>query len=99
MSSLSTVAKKFKRALRNETGTSFSLHELRTLAEAGALDSLQRAETEELKATWAAKHHPTSSATSGSTSGATVNRPKSGKSPVTTPTLDRSAIAALGAGA
>ena len=93
-----TAAKKFKRALRNETGAKFKLEELRAFADAGVLDIIQRIEAEELKAGWLAKPLPTSSETGGSTSDGTGGRRTSGRSPAMTPALDRSAIAALVAG-
>ena len=97
MGDIQTLAKKFKRALRNETGAKFGLEELRAFADHGALDILQKAEAEELKAAWAERRHLTSSATTGSTSDAMAAPPMSGRSRPTTPELDRSAIAALGA--
>ncbi len=48
MSHVSDVARKFRRALRNETGVHLSLDELRALAGLGALDLVTRAENLEL---------------------------------------------------
>ena len=87
-----TIAKKFRRALRNGTGATFTPEQLKELAEIGLLKTLAILEAEEL---CPAKIHPTSSETTGSTNGATAN-PRSGKSPRTNlPHLDRSSIAAL----
>lgn len=48
MSHIANVARKFRRALRNDTGVHFSLEELRALAELGALDLVTSAENREL---------------------------------------------------
>lgn len=46
-----SIANKFRRALRNRTGATFSLDQLRQLAEAGVLKHLAELESEELCAT------------------------------------------------
>ena len=97
MGAISNIAKKYRRALRNETGAKFTLDELRALVDIGTLDTIIQAEAEEIKGSWARTHHLTSSATTGSTSAATVAAPISGKSPDMTPRQDRTYIAALSA--
>jgi hypothetical protein len=92
------LAKKCRRALRNEQGTRFTADEFQALAELGLLEMLQTAEAEELRARWREKRPNTSMAITGSTSGETASPPV-GKSRAMSPVLDRSAIAALAAGA
>jgi hypothetical protein len=50
------LANKFRRAIRNDTGTHFSADELRTLGEWGVLDILLQQESEELRGKWAGKN-------------------------------------------
>ena len=97
MGSISDIAKKYRRALRNETGTKFTLDELRALVDIGTLDALIRAEAEEIKGSWAKTRHLTSSEIAGSTSAAMAVPPTSGRLPDTTPNQDRTYIAALSA--
>jgi hypothetical protein len=47
------LANKFKRAIRNDTGTHFSADELRRLGEWGLMDILLAEEAKELSAKWA----------------------------------------------
>ena len=97
MGKISDIAKKYRRALRNETGTKFTLEELRAMVDIGTLDQIIQAEAEEIKGSWARTHRLTSSETIGSTSAGTVVPPMSGKLPDTTPRQDRTYIAALSA--
>jgi hypothetical protein len=85
------IAKKFRRALRNQTGATFTLEQLQHMAEAGILKYLAELESDEL----CPSKNPNSSITdTGSTSGGTAKPRTSGRS------LDeseaRSFIAALG---
>lgn len=52
MTTIGVIAKKFRGALRNETGTTFGPAELRAMVEIGVLDILAVKEIEELKAGW-----------------------------------------------
>ena len=97
MTAYSDIAKKMRRAFRNESGTKFSLDELRAIADIGAFDAILHAEAEEIKGTWAKTHRPASLESTGSTSGGMVNLPTSGRSPDMTPNLGRTFIAALSA--
>lgn len=72
------IAAKFRRALRNETGASFTLDQLRELAEAGFLNHLAQLESEELCAKFS------NTADAGLSSGATE------KPQVSTRSLDAS---------
>src|SRR3546814_9861294 len=49
---VSAIAKKCRRALRNETGIKFTLDELRALVDIGSYDSIMQAEAEEIRQTW-----------------------------------------------
>jgi hypothetical protein len=49
------LANKFRRAIRNDTGTHFSADELKTLGEWGVMDILLRQEAEELAEKWAGR--------------------------------------------
>ena len=95
---VSGIAQKFRRALRNETGTKFTLDELRALVDIGSYDAIIKAEAEEIKSKWEKTLRPASSATTGSTSGATVHRPKFGRSPITPANQGPLSIAALSKG-
>lgn len=95
---LQSLAKKMERAYRNHTGVKLTVDELVTLGEMGIFETVQKAKAQEMLAICRAKLPLTSSEISGSTSGATANPPTFGKSPATTPALDRSAIKALVAG-
>lgn len=64
---ISDIAKKYRRALRNETGTKFTLEELQALVDIGSYDLIMRAEAEEI-ATWRKKTPLTQSGNIGSTS-------------------------------
>lgn len=86
-----SIAGKFRRALRNQTGATFTLEQLEHMAEAGILKYLAELESDEL----CPSKNPTSSITdTGSTSAGTVRPRTSGRS------LDESEaqsfIAALG---
>ena len=94
---LPDVARKVRRALRNDTGVHFSCADLRALADLGMLERLQQAEALEIQSKWAGQTHLTSSGNSGSTSDQTANHP-TGKSPNMTKKPGRSAIEALVAG-
>lgn len=86
-----SIAKKFRRALRNQTGATFTLEQLERMAEAGILNYIAQLESDEL---CPSKNPNSSIMDSGSTSGGTGRRPISGRS------LDaseaQSFIAALG---
>ncbi len=57
MSATRRLADKFRRALRNDTGTSFSADELRQLGDMGLLDLITAAETRELSRKWAGSNN------------------------------------------
>ena len=95
MGAMSSVARKYRRALRNETGVHFSLDELRVFAEWGALEIAARAENEEL---CPVRNMNTQLATFGSQKGETANRPTSGKSQPIPKSLGPTFIEALGLG-
>src|SRR3546814_10351608 len=46
---VSAIAKKCRRALRNETGIKFTLDELRALVDIGSYDLIMQAEAEEIR--------------------------------------------------
>ena len=71
-----SIAQKFRRALRNQTGATISVEQIQQLAEFGILDILAKIENQEL---WQPRIAPTPLATIGSPSGETENRPMSGK--------------------
>jgi hypothetical protein len=71
-----TIASKFRRALRNGTGATFTNEQLRQLGECGVLRLLAEMEAEEL---CPAKIALTGETPIGSTSGETAN-PRSGRS-------------------
>ena len=84
-----SIASKFRRALRNGTGATFTNEQLRQLGECGVLKLLAEMEAEEL---CPAKIAPTGETHIGSISVETGNR-RSGKSPE--PSAGRSYIEAL----
>jgi len=51
------LANKFRRAIRNDTGTSLSADELRQLGEMGVIDLIIEQEREELSVKWAARNN------------------------------------------
>lgn len=69
------IAKKFRRALRNGTGATFTLEQLEHMAEAGILQYLAKLESDEL-----CKSRSLNMAGSGSATGATARPPVSGRS-------------------
>jgi hypothetical protein len=91
----STIAHKYRRALKNGTGAHLTLAELQLLAHLGALDLVTRAENEELT-NWQEILARMPSANTGSTNAAMVKPPASGRLPQSPPTDDRSYIKALG---
>jgi hypothetical protein len=93
---VASFARKYRRALRNETGVRFTLDELRAFAEAGGLDLAAREENKELQSSWAAKHRPGSTEITGSTGGETAKPRTLGKSPPIPADRAQSYIAALG---
>ena len=72
------IYSKFRRALRNETGATLTRDQILELAHLGVFNMLAEKEVEELCPETAA---PSSSETTGSTSGGTANRPMSGRLP------------------
>ncbi len=72
-----SIASKWRRALRNETGATFTLEQLRELTAYGALNLVVSREIEEL---CPAKIHPTGETHTGSTDAAMENR-RSGRLP------------------
>ena len=88
------IATKYRRALRNRTGATFTLEQLQELASYGVLEFIARIETQEL---CPAKPARALSENTGLIGGATVVRPKFGRSPE--PSNDLSYIAALTANA
>jgi hypothetical protein len=86
------LAKKCRRALRNDQGTSFSAAEFRMIAQLGLLEMLQTAEAEELKARWESPSANTQSATTGSR--AATSRPST-RSPGTIRKAELRGIEAL----
>jgi hypothetical protein len=91
----STIAHKYRRALKNGTGAKLTLPELQLLAHLGALDLVTRAENEEL-ANWQEILARMSSGNIGSTNAEMGRPPASGRSPQSRATDDRSYIKALG---
>lgn len=91
------IVSKYRRALRNGTGATFSLEQLREMAECGVLETLAVMEANEL---CPAKIANMSSEITGSISGATASRRVSTRSPDMKPraALDRSSIKALVSG-
>lgn len=91
----STIAYKYRRALKNGTGANLTLPELQLLARLGALDLVTRAENEELMY-WQEILVRSSSGTTGSTNAALGRPPASGGLPQSSATDDRAYIKALG---
>ena len=85
----STIAHKYRRALKNGTGANLTLAELQLLAHLGALDLVTRAENEELTI-WQGVLARTSRGTTGSTNAATERPSASRRSPQSRATDDRS---------
>lgn len=50
--SIADLARRYRRALRNDQGTRLTAGELRVLAELGTRERLSNAENEELKSKW-----------------------------------------------
>src|SRR3546814_19961026 len=69
---VSAIAKKCRRALRNETGIKFTLDELRALVDIGSYDLIMQAEAEEIRQTWQKTPHRSLSGNTGSTTGGTA---------------------------
>ena len=93
--SVQSIASKYRRALRNGTGASFTLEQLKELAGHGVLELIARIEAEEL---CPAKTARSSSENIGSTSAGTENRPTSGKSRPTPASRGPLSIEALSEG-
>jgi integrase len=81
MTAVAEITRKHRRAMRNGTGATFSIEQLKALAAIGVLDHIARVEVEEL---CPAKTPHTSSAIGGSTSAATESR-QIGRLPGTPP--------------
>ena len=64
--SAGAISRKFRRALRNNTGTKFTASELRLMADLGLLRLLLEAEENELRERWQ-RHATATSEASGST--------------------------------
>jgi hypothetical protein len=86
---MQAIATKFRRALRNGTGASFTIEQLKELIGHGVLELIAQIEVQELCHT---KPAHTLSKTVGLISGVTVRRPTSGKLP--RPANDQSFIVA-----
>src|SRR3546814_14031783 len=69
---VSAIAKKCRRALRNETGIKFTLDELRALVDIGSYDLIMQAEAEEIRQTWQKTPPRSLSGNTGSTNGGTA---------------------------
>ena len=91
----STIAHKYRRALKNGTGANLTLPELQLLARLGALDLVTRAENEELM-TWQEILARSSAGTTDSTDTAMERPSTAGRLPQSQATDDRSYIKALG---
>src|SRR3546814_9066505 len=78
---VSAIAKKCRRALRNETGIKFTLDELRALVDIGSYDLIMQAEAEEIRRTWQKTPPRSLSGNTGSTKGGTAKPEMSGKLP------------------
>lgn len=92
---LQSIASKYRRALRNRTGATFTLDQLQELADHGVLALIVKMEAEEL---CPATRHPSSSEITGSTSVETGSRRTSGKSQPTPASRGPLSIAALSEG-
>src|SRR3546814_12811189 len=84
---VSAIAKKCRRALRNETGIQSTLDELRALVDIGSYDLTMQAEAEEIRQTWQKTPPRSSSATTASTKGGHAKPEMSGQLPALPPTL------------
>jgi hypothetical protein len=93
--SIAGLAKKYRRALRNDQGTRFTADELQQLANIGLLEMISSAENEELRAKWAEKSASTPLARTGSASG---RNPRSSRSHGMTRKQELRGIEALVAG-
>src|SRR3546814_17955095 len=78
---VSDIAKKCRRALRNETGIKFTLDELRALVDIGSYDLIMQAEAEEIRQTWQKTSPRSVSGNIGSTKGGTAKPEMSGQLP------------------
>lgn len=86
------IVKKYRRAIRNRTGATFTHEQLMELARYGVLETLLKLEVEEL---CPGKNLPTSSETTGLINGETEPPPKFGKLPPMPPKAGKSFIEAL----
>src|SRR3546814_11854559 len=75
------IAKKCRRALRNETGIKFTLDELRALVDIGSYDLIMQAEEEEIRQTWQKTPPRSLPGHTGSTKGGTAKPEMSRKLP------------------
>jgi hypothetical protein len=91
----STIAHKYRRALKNGTGANLTLPELQLLARLGALDLVTRAENEELM-NWQEILAGSLSGPPGSTTAAIGRPPVSASLPQSQATDDRAYVKALG---
>src|SRR3546814_16904580 len=82
---VSAIAKKCRRALRNETGIKFTLDELRALVDIGSYDLMMQAEAEEIRKTWQKTPHRAWSGNTGSPKGGTAKPEMAGKLPAIPP--------------
>src|SRR3546814_7150577 len=89
---VSAIAKKCRRALRNETGIKFTLDELRALVDIGSYDLIMQAEAEEIRQTWQKKPPRSLSGNTGTTNGGTAKPELSGTLPYIPPSLGPSYI-------
>jgi len=89
------LASKFRRALRNETGATFTLEQMRELSSYGVLPMILQKEAEELCPD---VQMNSGSETTGSPSGEMANHRISGRSPTTRTSRGPLSIAALSAG-
>src|SRR3546814_14094587 len=69
---VSAIAKKCRRALRNETGIKFTLDALRALVDIGSYDLIMQAEAEEIRQTWQKTPPRSLSGNTGSPKGGTA---------------------------
>lgn len=98
MADIFSLARKMERAVRNDTGFNATKEEMRALVEGGIFERVHALKIKELESQCLARPALTSSADSGSTSGATELPPMSGKSPGTPGKIGASGIRALVAG-
>tara|TARA_R110000787_G_scaffold41162_2_gene101842 strand:+ start:326 stop:622 length:297 start_codon:yes stop_codon:yes gene_type:complete len=94
MTAIADIARKYRRAIRNETGTSFSFAELQAIVEVGGFDAVVRAELDELRAKCQTEKS-SNIRDIGSASEGMEPPPTSGRSPDTRPPLDQFSIEAL----